>query len=587
MKKFFSSWTYLVITIFTLLSPLASCSHDHEPPTPAEAVMRDGIWEGTGEGRGGTILVRITVTNHIITDAKAVSQSESSFAQEALNKVLSNAIGRTDYLSLETDGITGATLTSQGVIDALTMAITAAKGERSEEETGDGDCSCDIVVVGAGGAGLCAAVEAASQGCKVIVVEKQGIVGGNTNYSTGGINAAETSVQRGLGIYDSKELFYDDTMKGGHYLNDSSLVRSFVENGPLTIDWLISLGTDLSDVGLMGGSSVKRTHRPQGGTAIGPHLMKVLKEAAHTRNVEIRTHNKVTGLITQNNRISGVNVEKKDGSTYSILAKVVIIATGGFGANLEMVTRYCPTLRGMATLNHQGATGDAFTWIKAVGGYLIDLDKIQIHPTSEYVNHILITEAVRGNGAILVNSDGQRFVNEMQTRDSVSAAILSQRGGMAYLLFDQQVRQSLASIETYQNQGVLISATTIAELADKMGINRQTLTSTMSRYTEMQLNGKDDDFGRAASAMTAPLNVPPFYAVGVTPAIHHTMGGIKVDPDMHVLREDGTVLPGLYAAGEVTGGLHGANRLGGNGVGDVVVNGKIAGRNAAKEILGL
>ena len=408
--------------------------------------MRDGIWEGTGEGRGGTILVRITVTNHIITDTKAVSQSESSFAQEALNKVLSNAIGRTDYLSLETDGITGATLTSQGVIDALTMAITAAKGERSEEETGDGDCSCDIVVVGAGGAGLCAAVEAASQGCKVIVVEKQGIVGGNTNYSTGGINAAETSVQRGLGIYDSKELFYDDTMKGGHYLNDSSLVRSFVENGPLTIDWLISLGTDLSDVGLMGGSSVKRTHRPQGGTAIGPHLMKVLKEAAHIRNIEIRTNNKVTGLISQNNRIGGVNIEKKDGSTYSILAKVVIIATGGFGANLEMVTRYCPTLRGMATLNHQGATGDAFTWIKAVGGYLIDLDKIQIHPTSEYVNHILITEAVRGNGAILVNSDGQRFVNEMQTRDSVSAAILSQRGGMAYLLFDHLVRQSLASI---------------------------------------------------------------------------------------------------------------------------------------------
>ena len=567
MKKFISSWTCLVITIFSLLCSLTSCHHEHESPAPAEAVMRDGVWEGTGEGRGGTILVRITVTNHIITDAKAFSQSESSFAQEALNKVLDNAIGRTDYLSLETDGITGATLTSQGVIDALTMAIADAKGERSDEELDEADPSCDIVVVGAGGAGLCAAVEAASQGCKVIVVEKQGIVGGNTNYSTGGINAAETSIQRSLGIYDSKELFYDDTMKGGHYLNDSSLVRSFVENGPLTIDWLISLGTDLSDV--------------------GPHLMKVLKEAAHTRNVEIRTNNKVTGLISQNNRIGGVNIEKKDGSTYSILAKVVIIATGGFGANLEMVTRYCPTLRGMATLNHQGATGDAFTWIKAVGGYLIDLDKIQIHPTSEYVNHILITEDVRGNGAILVNSDGQRFINEMQTRDSVSAAILSQRGGMAYLLFDQQVRQSLASIETYQNQGVLISAATIAELADKMGINRQTLTSTMSRYTEMQLNGKDDDFGRAASAMTAPLNVPPFYAVGVTPAIHHTMGGIKVDPDMHVLREDGTVLPGLYAAGEVTGGLHGANRLGGNGVGDVVVNGKIAGRNAAKEILGL
>ena len=165
----------------------------------------------------------------------------------------------------------------------------------------------------------------------------------------------------------------------------------------------------------------------------------------------------------------------------------------------------------------------------------------------------------------------------------VSDAILSQTGGMAYLVFDEQVRKSLASIETYYNQGVLKTATSIEGLAAEISMSPTSLSETMARYTKMQQNGCDEDFGRAASAMTAPLNVAPYYAVGVTPAIHHTMGGIKVDKDLHVLRSDGTAVPGLYAAGEVTGGLHGGNRLGGNGVGDIVVNGKIAGHNAATE----
>ena len=580
MKKIFSAMWIVAATILMLTAITACTVSDNTVDT----TMRDGVWEGTGEGRGGTILVRITVTNNTITDAKAISQSESSFAQAALNEVLDNAIGRTDYLSLETDGVTGATLTSTGVIDALNMAIATAKGEKTEEEKVYTDGECDIVVIGAGGAGLCAAIEAASNGYNVTVIEKQGIVGGNTNYSTGGINAAETSVQKNLGIEDSKDLFFDDTMKGGHYLNDPVLVRSFVDNGPLTIDWLMGLGADLSDIGLMGGSSVKRTHRPQGGTAIGPHLMKVLKEASESEKVEIRTSNKVTGLMMDGERVCGVKVENRNGSKYQLKAKAVVIATGGFGANIEMVTKYCPQLKGFPTLNHKGATGDAFAWVEAIGGSMIQLEQIQIHPTAEYVNHILITEAVRGNGAILVNAEGKRFVDEMQTRDVVSEAILSQTGDMAFLIFDDQVRKSLAAIETYYNQGVLKEALTIEELAEKAGLPADVLTATMARYTKMQQNGCDEDFGRSATALTAPLNVTPYYAVGVTPAIHHTMGGIKVDKDMHVLRIDNSVVPGLYAAGEVTGGLHGANRLGGNGVGDIVVNGKIAGRNASEEI---
>ena len=562
---------------------LTSCSTEDSPVTePPTEQLQDGVWTGSGEGRSGTIVVKMTVENHVITDIVVVSQSESSFAQEALNEMVARALQKQGLLSAEVDGVTGATLTSTGVIDAVNMAILVAQGKDPATKEIYTDGTCDIVVVGAGGAGLTAAVEAASHGdLRIIVLEKQGILGGNTNYSTGGINAAGTEAQQKLGISDSPDLFYDDTMIGGKQKNIPSLVRSLVDNAAPTVAWLSSLGADLSDVGLMGGSSVKRTHRPQGGTAIGAHLMKVLKEASVKANVEIRTSNKVTGLLTTGGTVTGVTVENADGSTYRLQAKAVVIATGGFGANLQMVTTYQPSLTGFATLNHPGATGDAFDWLTAVGGSTIQMSYIQIHPTAEAENHILITEAVRGNGAILVNHDGQRFVNEMDTRDVVSAAILAQPSEEAFLIFDQAVRQSLASIETYANQHLMTEGTDAASLAEKTGLPPSAFATTLDRYTAFYQAGKDDDFGRSSTQMTAPLDTPPYYAIRVKPAIHHTMGGIRVDADMHVLRSDDTPVPGLFAAGEVTGGVHGANRLGGNGVADIVVNGKIAGRGAA------
>lgn len=544
-------------------------------------IMQDGEWEGTGEGRNGTIVVRITVKDHHIAEGKVVSQSESAFAQETINKIIANVQGRENEMTLEADGVTGATLTSTGVIGAVNMAILAAKGQSVGDETKYRDSQCDVVIIGAGGAGLSAAVEAADNGSQVIVLEKQGIIGGNTNYSTGGINASETSVQHDLGIKDSNQLFYDDTMKGGHGINFPDLVKSFVEHSASTIDWLISLGADLSDVGLMGGSSVKRTHRPKGGTAIGAHLMKILKEASNNRNISIRTNNKVTGLLSENGSVTGVTVEQKDGTTYTIHAKSTIIATGGFGANIKMVTDYKPSLKGFSTLNHKGATGDAFPWVTGLGGDLIQMDQIQIHPTADATDHILITEAVRGNGAILVNSHGLRFVNEMDTRDSVSTAIIAQEGGMAYLIFDEGVRRSLASIEVYANENLLTTGNSIEELAGNINCPATALLQTIEKYNGFQSAGEDKDFGRSATQMTAALITPPYYAVAVTPAIHNTMGGLHVDAGMHVLKADNSRIIGLYAAGEVTGGLHGANRLGGNGVADCVINGKIAGKNAA------
>ena len=529
-----------------------------------EPVLQDGIWTGTGEGRSGTILVKLTIKDQRITDIVVVNQSESSFAQETIHEMVARALQKQALLSSDVDAISGATLTSNGMIDAINMALRAAMGLEDKGETIYKDGSCDVVVIGAGGAGLTAAVQAASGGdIRVIVLEKQAIIGGNTLSSTGGINAAGTDAQKTLGIQDSPDLFYEDTMRGGKQLNIPSLVRSLVDHAAATISWLSSLGADLSDVGLMGGSSVKRTHRPKGGTAIGPHLMKVLKEASSKANIEIRTSNKVLDLLSQNGKVTGVKVENADGSTYNLQAKAVVIATGGFGANLEMVTSYQPSLAGFATLNHPGATGDAFTWLSSVGGSTIHMEYIQIHPTAEAENHILITEAVRGNGAILVNHAGERFVNEMDTRDVVSAAILAQVKQEAFLVFDDAVRRSLASIETYANQHLLTEGADVASLSSQTGLPGDALNKAL---------------------LSASLKTPPFYAIRVKPAIHHTMGGIRVDADMHVLRTDETPVPGLFAAGEVTGGIHGANRLGGNGVADIVVNGKIAGQKAAEYV---
>ena len=573
-----------ILTLSGLL--MTSCSNDDDSATePTELVLQDGMWTGNGEGRSGTIIVKVTVENHQVTKVTVVNQSESSFAQETINNLCKSAVGRTKEMSVEVDGITGATLTSTGVIDAINMALQAAMGKQVDKNKTYKDGTCDMVIVGAGGAGLSAAVAAAetNNGLKIVVLEKEAIIGGNTNSSTGGINAAETDIQKGLGIEDSKQLFYDDIMSGGKYENIPSLVENLVEHAPVTISWLTGLGVDLTDVGLMGGSSVKRTHRPKGGTAIGPHLMKVLKEATSNKNIEIRTSNKVTGLLTAvDGSVTGVKVENANGSAYTLAAKAVIIATGGFGANLDMVTSLQPSLKGFATLNHPGATGDAFGWVTAIGGATIQMANIQIHPTAEATNHILITEAVRGNGAILVNHESKRFCNEMDTRDVVSAAILAQTQGEAFLIFDQGVRKSLASIETYANQHLLKEGATVAELAQAIGVPAADLEATLNRYNAYQKEGVDKDFGRSATGMTASLETAPYYAVRVTPAIHHTMGGLSVNTNTQVLRADGTPIPGLYAAGEVTGGLHGANRLGGNGVADIVVNGRLAGINAGR-----
>ena len=439
--------------------------------------------------------------------------------------------------------------------------------------------SADIVVIGAGGAGMSAAIQAVQNGAtNVVIVEKTGMAGGNTTRSTGGLNASETTFQERDKIEDSNQLFIDDTMKGGKNINNPELVKYMAENSAEALYWVNDMGADLTVVGLFGGASVKRIHRPSDTSAVGPVLVKTLLSVVEKNNIPVLYNTKAEEIITdENGAVSGVKVTDAEG-TYTINCKAVIIATGGFGANSEMVEKLNPNLKGFGTTNVAAATGDGITMGTAIGAATVDMEQIQTHPTVHPETQTMYTEAVRGNGAIIVNKEGARFTNEMGTRDVVSAAILEQTDGQAWLIFDEAVRKSLKAIEGYISAGIVFQSETIEGLAAEIGADPATLSATMAKFADDVKAGNEDEFGRAG--LELPLTEANFYACMVAPAIHHTMGGLKINTAAEVLNEEGNAIAGLFAAGEVTGGVHGANRLGGNAVTDIVVFGKAAGASA-------
>ncbi len=494
-------------------------------------------------------------------------------------KLISVLLAAAMVLSLAGCGSKKADATTAAATEAASTEATTAAEETTGAETAESQ-QADIVVIGAGGAGMTAAIQAVQDGATdVIVLEKMPITGGNTTRSTGGLNAAATKYQEADGIEDSIELFVEDTMKGGKDINDKDLVTVMAENSAAAVDWVNEIGGDLSVVGMFGGASVKRIHRPSDTSAVGPMLVKTLNAKLAELNVPVLLETEATEIkVDENGAVCGVVAEDKDGNVMNIDCTAVILATGGFGANGVMVESYKPELKGFGTTNHAGATGDGMVMATAIGAATVDVEQIQTHPTVHPETQTMYTEGVRGNGAILVNKEGKRFVDELETRDVVSAAILEQTDGQCYLVFDQAVRDSLAAIESYIKAGIVTEADTPEELGQAIGIDGAALGETLAAYAGYQAAGNDEEFGR--ESMELPLDQPKYYAALCAPAIHHTMGGVKINTNCEVMNEEGNVIPGLFAAGEVTGGVHGANRLGGNAVTDIVVFGRIAGTAA-------
>ena len=554
-----------------------------------------GTYEGEGVGYGGSgkpIKAKVTLSSDKIESIEYVAEGETpTVGGAALPTLVENVL---NAQSTQIDVVSGASITSKGFYDAVNAALTSAGVDPTsltanvvEKEVTDVEETVDVVIAGAGGAGLTAAITAAQNGKSVLILEKAAVVGGNSSYATGGMNAAATHYQQEQGIEDSVDLYYEDTMKVGHDINDPDLVRTLAENSSAAIDWLDSIGAPLSNVGQAGGASTKRQHRPVNDEgkilSVGTYLVEHLSNKANEVGVQIMTEAKVDSILMEDGKAVGLHAVGKDGNNIVVHAKNVIITTGGFGSNPDLIVKYRPELKGYVSTNAPSITGDAIEFLGAIGADFVDLEQIQIHPTVVQTDGSLISESLRGDGAILLNAEGKRFGNELLTRDVVSANVNAQEGSYAWLIADDVMAQASTVIQKYVDKGYMIKCDTVADLAKLIGCDEATVQESLSKWTAAVQNKKDEEFDRGEfDANLSDLANAPYYAVKISPGIHHTMGGVKINTNAEVINTDGNVIPNLYAAGEVTGGVHGGNRLGGNAVADFVVFGRIAGENASK-----
>ncbi len=590
---------------------------------------------GTAKGFGGDVTVTVTLIDGEIAYVETTGDGETAGIGGNIISEWPEAFVNANGIVDTYTGATFAQITRAGVIEAARLALQNAgvnpddyMREANAEASEDVVLDADIVIVGAGGAGMTAAIAAADAGKKVVVLESQPAVGGNSVKSTGGMNAAKTTyqdknefgenagVEKTLtaaeayadnefisssasivktqweawqaapeGYFDSVQLFALDTMIGGKGINDPELVKTLVNNSADAISWLETVGISLNNVAAFGGASVKRIHRPvdENGkvVSVGAYIVPRLEAAMKEReNITLCLDTTATEILTNEAGAAvGVKAVGKTGNTVTVNAQAVILATGGFGANLEMVVQYKPDLAGFMTTNASGIQGQGILMAQKLGAATVDMEQIQIHPTVQADTASLITEGLRGDGAVLINANGERFIDEVGTRDVVSAAEIAQPGSFSWLVVDQKMVDASSVIQGYIKRGLMLQGDSYEALAQELGIPADAFTATMEKWNGCVAEKNDPDFGRTSFAN--PLDTAPYYAVKVTAGIHHTMGGLKIDPETHVLNADGQIIPGLFAAGEVTGGVHGANRLGGNAVADIIVFGRIAGEQAA------
>ena len=605
-------------------------------PAATTGTGATGDFTGTAKGFGGDVTVTLTLTDGKITGCTAEGKDETPGIGTMALEQLPGEIAESG--SIAVDGVATATITSDAIKEAAAAALAAAglnaddyktevKADTTKAE--DATIDADIAIVGAGGAGMTAAITAAAEGKSVVILESQPMVGGNSVRATGGMNAGKTvyqdenefgesaGVEKTLktaaekyadnatitalaktvseqwaayqadpkGYFDSVELMELDTMIGGKGVNDPALVETLCSNSADAIDWLGEQGITLNSVSSAGGASVKRIHRPVNEegkvVSVGAYMVPLLEEDCQKAGVQMMLNTTATEILTDDNGAAvGIKATGASGETITINAKAVILTSGGFGANMDMVVEYKPELKGFMTTNAPGILGQGIKMAQAIGADTVDMDQIQIHPTVQYDSASLITEGLRGDGAVLINSEGKRFIDEVGTRDVVSAAEIAQPGSYSWLIIDQKMVDDSSVIQGYIKKGYTFEGKTYEELAEQIGVDGAALAETMNTWNGYVEAKNDPDFGRTSFANK--LDTAPYYAIKVTAGVHHTMGGLKINTNTEVLNENGEIIPGLFAAGEVTGGVHGANRLGGTAVSDFVVFGRIAGAAASK-----
>ena len=555
--------------------------------------------QGTGVGKHGDVTVAVTFDSGKIKDIKIVKQQENPvLAAKVFTDLKQHVI---DTNSVQLDAISGATFSSKGFLDAVADAakkagVTLSKADKKAikkvVKTLPKESTYDVVVIGAGGAGFSAAIEAKNAGANVVLLEKMPAVGGNSLISGAEMNAAKNWVQPKLGINDdSPELHAEDTYKGGDMKGDMNVIKVMTHNALDAAKWCRDyLGVRFEDDNLFffGGHSRKRALIPVGHT--GTEFITKFQAKADELGIPIITNMKAEELIKdKSGRVVGVKATM-NGASYTFNAKGgVVLATGGFGANPEMVKKYNPKIdERFKTTDAPGTTGEALYMAERAGAQLVNMGYIQTYPICDPISGVieLIADA-RFDGAIMLNQEGKRFVEELQRRDVMSEAILKQTGGYCWVLWNDKigsisntVKEHPTEYEAFTKQGIMATCDDLKCVADFTKIPFDSLKGTVNRVSSMTGKGNDKDFNHRSGLVD--MTQGKYYVIKAVPSVHHTMGGVRINEKAQALTAEGKAIPGLWAAGEVTGVTHGTNRLGGNAYTDIIVFGRIAGKAAAE-----
>ncbi len=591
--------------------------------TPAMAEgMKPGTYAATAKGMYDGLTVEVTVTENAIEKIEVTAHEETAPGWPALEKVPAAIV---EAQSIAVDGVSGATMTSGGIKAAVEAALIEAGADMaaftkpvearenlapdyypimgSFEVPASWDESYDVVVVGGGFAGLAAAYAAVEAGSSTVLIEKLSTTGGNSAIN-GGQYAAYTSdvaasLQEKFSLEpDTAEKHIEDTIKGGDNMSVPALVREMVYGSPFYLNLLLQNGLEIRDtLARPGGHYGYRTYvtRDQVGSDITNLQLEMLKKTAavvelETKMVEIyRTRDEA-------NRVVGIRVATADGYKTIEAKKGVILATGGFSSNVEMRMTQVPYLtEELPTTNIKAAsTGEGIYLAQAIGANTTQMSNIQRYPWADPNTGVLDKYAVwpftgPSFGVIYVDFNGNRYVNEGDRRDVCANAAVNTGFVSTYAIFTEPVVSFVKAEEIAEGvaTGRVLKGETIEELVEKINafevkgqhptVTAENLKATLEKHNDYIDDGVDPDFGKVMASTMVKIEEGPYYAIPQFPSVHHTMGGLVIDTNTSVKDIYGQVIPGLFAAGEVTGGVHGTNRLGSNADADACAFGYISG----------